>query len=188
MSVVVLAGGVGAARFLAGLMQVMDPAEIVAVVNVADDLELHGLSISPDLDTVTYTLAGAINPDTGWGLRGESWAAMGALERFAVARPPTSGAGATWFGLGDQDLATHLYRTHRRSEGAPLSTVTDEIRRAFEVPVRVLPVTDDRCRTMVTLPGEGELSFQEYFVGRKHSVAVSSVRFDGVDSARPGPG
>jgi len=188
VTVAVLAGGVGAARFLAGLMQVMDPTEIVAIVNVADDLELHGLSISPDLDTVTYTLAGAINPETGWGLRGESWAAMGALERFAAVRPATSNAAATWFGLGDQDLATHFYRTHRRREGAPLSTVTDEIRRAFEVPVRLLPVTDDRCRTMVTVPGEGELTFQEYFVGRKHAVAVTSVRFEGIDAARPAPG
>ncbi|MCU1344784.1 MAG: fbiA [Acidimicrobiia bacterium] len=188
MTVAVLAGGVGAARFLAGLVQVMDPADIVAIVNVADDLELHGLSISPDLDTVTYTLAGAINPDTGWGLRGESWAAMGALGRFSGLVPAGSTAGATWFGLGDQDLATHMYRTHRLREGATLSTVTDEIRRAFEVPVRLMPVTDDRCRTMVTVVDEGEMTFQEYFVGRHHSVAVTAVRFDGIDAARPAPG
>ncbi len=188
MTVAVLAGGVGAARFLAGLVQVMDPAQIVAVVNVADDLELHGLSISPDLDTVTYTLAGAINPDTGWGLQGESWAAMGALARFDSVRPTTSAAGATWFGLGDRDLATHLYRTHRRQEGAPLSEVTDEIRRAFGVALRGVPVTDDRCRTMVTVPEVGEITFQEYFVGKRHSVEVSAVRFDGIEDAKPAPG
>ena len=117
--IAVLAGGVGAARFLAGLVQIVEPSSITAIVNTGDDTVLHGLTICPDLDTVTYTLAGAIDPERGWGLAGESWRAMGALERFVGVRPAGSGAAATWFNLGDQDLATHLYRTHRLAEGAP---------------------------------------------------------------------
>ncbi|MDH4143764.1 MAG: 2-phospho-L-lactate transferase [Acidimicrobiia bacterium] len=176
----VLAGGVGAARFLAGLQLVVDPAEIVAIVNVGDDFDLHGLAISPDLDTVTYTLAGAVNPDTGWGLVGETWSAMQALERYG---------GATWFRLGDQDLATHLYRTQRRNDGAPLSVVTAEIAAAWRLGLRLVPVTDDPVRTMVTLAESGdEITFQEYFVHRQHSVAVSAVRFEGAERSRPAPG
>ena len=108
--IVTIAGGVGAARFLAGLVQAVDPSSCTAVVNVADDVELHGLCISPDLDTVTYTLAGEIDPDRGWGLRGETWQAMETVRRYG---------GISWFNLGDRDLGTHLYRTHRRREGAP---------------------------------------------------------------------
>ena len=179
--ITVLAGGVGAARLLAGLVQVVDPSELVAVVNVADDLEMHGLAISPDLDTVTYTLAGAIDPDRGWGLAGETWQAMDLLGRYG---------GPDWFRLGDRDLGTHLYRTGRRHAGASLSQVTAEIAAAWGLGLRLLPVTDDDLRTRVTLAGDGdgEISFQEYFVGRQHSVAVRSVRFDGADTARPAPG
>jgi LPPG:FO 2-phospho-L-lactate transferase len=183
--IAVLSGGVGAARLLAGMQQVVAPSSLTAVVNVGDDLELHGLAISPDLDTVTYTLAGAIDPERGWGLAGETWTVMAALERYAAARPPQSGAAATWFSLGDQDLATHLYRTHRLGEGATLTAVTGEIARALGVEVDILPVTDDRLRTVVTVAGEGELGFQEYFVGRRHDVAITGVRFTGADLARP---
>ena len=109
--IAVLSGGVGAARLLAGLQQVVEPARLTAIVNVGDDTVLHGLAICPDLDTITYTLAGAIDPERGWGLAGETWRVMASLERFAAVRPAGSGAGATWFALGDQDLATHLYRT-----------------------------------------------------------------------------
>jgi LPPG:FO 2-phospho-L-lactate transferase len=186
--ITVLCGGVGAARFLAGLVQVVAPADIVAVVNTGDDTVLHGLAISPDLDTVTYTLAGAIDPERGWGLGGETWAAMGALERYTGVRPDGSTAAGTWFSLGDRDLATHLYRTHRLAEGAPLSTVTAEIARAWGLGVRLLPMTDDPVRTIVDVAGEGEIGFQEYFVGRHHSVPITGVRFAGVDTARPGPG
>lgn len=178
----VLAGGVGAARLLAGLVQVVDPATVTAVVNVGDDTVLHGLHISPDLDTVTYTLAGAINPETGWGLAGESWHAMEALERYG---------GQTWFRLGDRDLATHLYRTQRHHEGAPLSTVTAEVTRAWGLEVRLLPATDEPLRTRVTVTegdDEHEIGFQEYFVGRRHVVPVTALRFDGADDARPAPG
>jgi len=180
--VTVLAGGVGAARMLSGIVQVVDPANVTAIVNVGDDLELHGLRISPDLDTITYTLAGEINPDTGWGLRGESWQAMDTVRRYG---------GITWFGLGDRDLGTHLYRTQRFAEGATLTEVTAEITDAWDLRLRLLPVTDDRVRTMVTL-AEGdeaglEVGFQEYFVQRRHGVPVSAVRFEGAEAARPGP-
>lgn len=175
----VLAGGVGAARLLSGLVAVTEPASITAIVNTADDITLHGLHVSPDLDTVTYTLAGAINPDTGWGLSGETWQAMTSLEQYG---------GEAWFRLGDRDLGTHLFRTHRLAEGAPLSAVTAEIARAWGLGLRVLPASDDAVRTMVTIAGEGEVSFQEYFVGRQHAVPVTAVRFAGADAAKPAPG
>jgi LPPG:FO 2-phospho-L-lactate transferase len=188
MTVTVLAGGVGAARYLQGLLAVRRPGEITAIVNTGDDTELHGLHICPDLDTITYTVSGSVNPETGWGLAGETWATMGALERFTGLRPPGSTAGGTWFRLGDQDLATHLYRTHRRREGAPLSTVTVEIARAFGLGLTLLPMTDDPVETRVVVAGEGEIGFQDYFVGRHHEVAVSAVRFAGVEASRPAPG
>jgi LPPG:FO 2-phospho-L-lactate transferase len=178
--VTVLAGGVGAARLLSGLVRAVDAERITAVVNTADDTVLHGLAISPDLDTVVYTVAGAIDPDRGWGLRDETWHAMEALERYG---------GITWFGLGDRDLATHLYRTQRMAEGAALSTVTAEVARSWGLRLAVVPVTDDAVRTMITLAGTGEeISFQEYFVARRHAVPVASVRFAGVESSRPAPG
>ena len=149
-------------------------------MNVGDDIELHGLHISPDLDTVTYTLADAIDPERGWGLAGETWRAMEALARYPAAR--------TWFNLGDQDLATHLYRTDRLRAGVPLSTVTGEIATAWGLALQLLPVTDDRLQTRVTVDAEGEIGFQEYFVQRHHDVAVTAVRFDGADDARPAPG
>jgi LPPG:FO 2-phospho-L-lactate transferase len=182
--ITVLAGGVGAARLLRGIVQVVDPATVTAIVNTGDDLRLHGLAISPDLDTITYTLAGAINPTLGWGLDGETWSAMDALERFAPVRPAGSGAGATWFRLGDRDLATHLYRTHRLDEGATLTEVTAEITRAWNLALRLLPMTDQPVATRVEVVDEGEISFQEYFVGRRHSVPVRAVRFEGIDAAR----
>jgi LPPG:FO 2-phospho-L-lactate transferase len=185
--IAVLSGGVGAARFLVGLAAVVDPADVTAIVNTGDDVELHGLWVSPDLDTVTYTLAGAINPETGWGLAGETWHALDALRRYEGARPEGSRAGGTWFGLGDRDLATHLYRTARLREGARLSAVVAEVSRAWGVGVRLLPMSDDPVPTMVTVD-EGEIGFQDYFVGRHHDVAVRGVRFDGAERARPAPG
>jgi LPPG:FO 2-phospho-L-lactate transferase len=176
--ITVLAGGVGAARMLAGLMQVVEPTQLTAIVNTGDDLVLHGLEISPDLDTVTYTLAGAIDPERGWGLAGESWQAMATLGRYG---------GEDWFNLGDRDLGTHLYRTARRHAGATLTEVTAEIAAAWDLGLRLLPMTDDVVRTRVTVEGEGEIGFQEYFVGRQHAVAVEAVRFDGVESSTPGP-
>jgi LPPG:FO 2-phospho-L-lactate transferase len=184
VTVAVLCGGVGAARLLAGLVRAVPPADVTAVVNVGDDMVLHGLAISPDLDTVVYTVAGAIDPERGWGLRDESWQAMATLERYG---------GATWFGLGDRDLGTHLYRTQRLRDGAPLSTVTAEVARAWDLGLAVVPVTDDPLRTMLTLaepdgsPGD-EVAFQDYFVARRHDVPVASVRFAGAEAATPARG
>jgi LPPG:FO 2-phospho-L-lactate transferase len=178
---VVLAGGVGAARLLRGMVQVHPPADITAVVNIADDVVLHGLHVSPDLDTVTYTVAGAIDDERGWGLGGETWRAMEALARYPGA--------ATWFNLGDRDLATHLFRTQRMRDGAPLSEVTAEIARAWGLEMRVLPVSDDELRTRVTLSETGEeIGFQEYFVQHRHSVDVAAIRVEGAGGARPAPG
>jgi LPPG:FO 2-phospho-L-lactate transferase len=168
-------------------VEVVPAPQVEAIVNTGDDVVLHGLHVSPDLDTVTYTLADAVPPERGWGLDGESWAVMDALERYGKVAPAGSGAAATWFRLGDRDLATHLYRTHRLAEGAPLSAVTAEVAAAWGVDVVLRPMTDDPVATVMVLP-EGEIGFQDYFVRRRHSVAVTGVRFAGVDAARPGPG
>jgi len=181
--VCVIAGGVGAARMLRALLPAVDPSKLTAVANVGDDLVLHGLHISPDLDTITYTLAGEINPETGWGLRGETWQAMETVGRYG---------GIDWFNLGDRDLGTHLYRTQRLTEGAGLATVTAEIARAWDLGLTLLPVTEDPVRTRITLaegPDAGrEVGFQEYFVQRRHGVAVAAVRVDGAEAATPAPG
>jgi LPPG:FO 2-phospho-L-lactate transferase len=186
--ITVLAGGVGAARFLRGLVNAVDPTSITVVVNTGDDSVINGLHVSPDLDTVTYTVAGAIDIERGWGLADESWRTMQALGRYADVRPTDSVAANTWFNLGDQDIATHLYRTARLAEGATLSEVTDEIRRAWGLPFRILPMTDDPVATRVDIV-EGDtitdVGFQEYFVQRRHSVPVATVRFAGAESARP---
>ncbi len=174
-----LAGGVGAARLLRGMATVVPPSEIYAIVNTGDDTVLHGLHICPDIDTVTYTLAGAVNLETGWGLQGDTWHAMAALDRFG---------GETWFRLGDNDLATHLYRTQRLSLGASLATVTAELASAWKIPTRVLPMSDDPVRTRLTLASGDDVAFQHYFVKLRHSVPVRSVRFEGADVARPSPG
>jgi LPPG:FO 2-phospho-L-lactate transferase len=167
---------------------VVDPAAVVAVVNTGDDVVLHGLRVCPDLDTVTYALAGVVDPDQGWGRAGETWAVMAALERFRAVAPPASTAGLTWFRLGDRDLATHLYRTQRLREGATLSQVMAELARVWRVHCRLLPMTDDRVETRVDVEGEGEVGFQEYFVARAHAVAVRGVRFAGAAAALPAPG
>lgn len=183
-TVAVLCGGVGAARFLLALEQAWPAARTTAIVNTADDTVLHGLHISPDLDTVTYTLAGAIDPERGWGLRDETWRAMESLARYAGVRPADSTAAPTWFNLGDRDLATHFYRTARLAEGATLGEVTAEIAAAWSLQQRIVPMSDDPVRTMVTLAVERtEVPFQEYFVQRRHAVAVRSVRFAGSETA-----
>jgi LPPG:FO 2-phospho-L-lactate transferase len=170
---------------LGGLTAVMDPAEITAVVNTGDDTVMHGLHISPDLDTVTYTLAGMINPETGWGRLDETWSAMEELRAY-------SGGRLGWFNLGDLDLGTHLYRTTRLAEGAGLSEVAAEIARRWGLGLRILPMTDDRVETRVVIDDAGpegrEVGFQEYFVGARHDVPVRAVRLAGIDRARPAPG
>lgn len=180
--IVVLAGGVGAARYLAGLMRVVNPSEITAIVNTGDDTQLHGLSISPDIDTVTYTVAGAIDPVRGWGLQDETWRAMEALEKYESVRPNNSSAAPRWFNLGDKDLATHFYRTARLHEGATLRDVTDEIRRAFNVDISIIPMSNDSVRTLVHL-SDGVVSFQEYFVKLQHAVPVTAIEFLGASTA-----
>jgi LPPG:FO 2-phospho-L-lactate transferase len=178
-----LAGGVGAARFLRGLVQVVPPDDITVVVNTGDDDWFHGLLVCPDLDTVTYTLAGAENPDTGWGLDGETFAAIDALERYAL---------PTWFRLGDRDLATHVYRSDRVRAGAPLSTIAAEIAAAWGVRSRLLPMSDDPVSTRIDVrTGDGsvaELHMQEWFVRERAEPPVVAVRFDGVDRAAAAPG
>ena len=181
--ITVLCGGVGAARFLRALRSIVDPAAVVGIVNTGDDTVLHGLSISPDLDTIVYTLAGAIDPERGWGLTEETWVAMRSLERYAAVRPEHSTAAPTWFNLGDQDLATHFYRTARLAEGASLSDVTAEIGRAWQVPERLIPMSNERVATQVTLQTGETVAFQEYFVKLRHSVPVASIRFEGAATA-----
>ena len=178
--IVTLAGGVGAARFLKGLRLVKPPRELIAIVNTGDDTVLHGLHISPDLDTVMYSLAGADNPETGWGLAGETWQAMAALERLG---------GPTWFSLGDKDLATHLYRTGRLAEGGSLSQITQELCAGFGVEITLLPMSDQPVRTLVTLADSGqEVGFQEYFVALRHEVPIDGLRFEGAATSTPAPG
>ncbi|HUF83283.1 MAG TPA: 2-phospho-L-lactate transferase [Acidimicrobiia bacterium] len=180
-----LAGGVGAARFLRGLVQVVPPDDVTVVVNTGDDDWFHGLLVCPDLDSVTYTLAGAENPETGWGLAGETFATMDALERFGS---------PTWFRLGDRDLATHLYRTQRlREGGASLSDVAAELAAAWGVRSRLVPMSDDRVATRIDarLPGQSdvtELRLQEWFVRHRSEPRVVAVRFDGAGDAVPAPG
>jgi LPPG:FO 2-phospho-L-lactate transferase len=178
-----LAGGVGAARFLAGLVDVVESASVTAIVNTGDDDEFHGLWVSPDLDSVTYRLAGASNPETGWGLAGETFHAITALARYGE---------ETWFSLGDRDLATHLYRTRRLRDGATLTAVTAEIAAAWGVETRLLPMTDDRVATRITVRvTDGtttELAMQDWFVRRRAEPPVVSVRFEGAETCRPGPG
>lgn len=185
----VLAGGVGAARFLVGLVRVVSPEHVTAVVNTGDDTVLHGLSISPDIDTVIYTLSSRIDPERGWGLRDETWRAMAALETFEHVRPAGSMAAPRWFNLGDTDLATHFYRTARLIEGATPRDVTDEIRRAFGVATSIVPMSDSPVRTRVHISSESPVeaattvAFQEYFVRLAHAVPVSAVTFEGADTA-----
>jgi len=190
--IAVLAGGVGAARFLRGLSDAIAASDITAIVNTGDDTVLHGLHISPDIDTVIYTLVDAIDSDRGWGLRDETWSAMSAVKRYATVRPIGSIAAPDWFNLGDHDIATHFYRTARLLEGAMLSEVTAEIATAWNVEARIVPMSNDIVSTRLTLAEDCDagvagstISFQEYFVKYRHSIPVSNIEFVGASSARP---
>jgi LPPG:FO 2-phospho-L-lactate transferase len=176
--VVALAGGVGAARFLDGLTRVIAPERVFIIGNTADDAEIHGLHISPDLDTVTYTLAGLANPQHGWGIRGDSFRCLEALGRLGA---------DTWFQLGDLDLATHLFRTARLREGMSLAAVTAEITGALKVRSKLLPMSNERVRTRICTTS-GELEFQTYFVKRRARDRVTAMRFEGASEALPAPG
>ncbi|MCZ7526860.1 MAG: 2-phospho-L-lactate transferase [Acidimicrobiia bacterium] len=177
-----LAGGVGAARFLRGLVRVVAPEEVTVVGNTADDDVFHGLHVAPDLDSVTYTLAGVESPETGWGLAGETFACMDAMARYGA---------PTWFRLGDRDLATHLFRTERLRAGATLSQVTTEIARAWGLRIHLLPMSDDPVATRIEVDGpEGPavLRMQEWFVRERAEPPVLGVRFEGAARAAPAPG
>jgi LPPG:FO 2-phospho-L-lactate transferase len=167
---------------------VSEPSDTVAIVNTGDDTVLHGLAISPDLDTVAYTLADAIDPVRGWGLADESWRAMEALQRYTSVRPAGSSAAPTWFNLGDRDLATHFYRTARLGEGATLSEVTAEICSAWGVAQRLVPMSNQTVSTVVTLADGRDVSFQEYFVKLRHDVPIRAVRFVAAERAELTPG
>jgi LPPG:FO 2-phospho-L-lactate transferase len=176
--IVALAGGVGAARFLEGLARVVDPCRLWIIGNTGDDTEMHGLHISPDLDTVAYTLAGLANPQHGWGLAADTFHCLEALRKLGA---------EAWFQLGDRDLATHLYRTERLREGATLTQVTAELVAAQGLRMRLLPMTDQRVRTLVKTR-RGVLDFQTYFVRRRARDTVLGVTFDGARKARPAAG
>lgn len=178
MKITALAGGIGASKFLVGLASVMPPEDITIVANTGDDIELFGLRICPDIDTVTYTLAGVINEETGWGLKGDTFECLGSLRRYRE---------DLWFNLGDRDLATHIFRTNELRNGRSLSEVTDSVRRALGVHSTILPMTDAYTPTRV-ITDEGWMHFQEYFVRRKCEPRVREIRFDNIASAAPAPG
>ncbi|HLG88569.1 MAG TPA: 2-phospho-L-lactate transferase [Alphaproteobacteria bacterium] len=175
--ILALAGGVGGAKLADGLAQILSPDELTIVVNTGDDFEHLGLNISPDLDTVMYTLAGLNNVEQGWGLAGETWSFMAATKRLG---------GETWFNLGDQDVATHVERTRRLRAGESLSAITGDLCRKLGIRHRVAPMTDDIVRTMVETDG-GTLPFQDYFVRLACKPVLKRLEFAGADSARPTP-
>jgi LPPG:FO 2-phospho-L-lactate transferase len=177
--VVVLSGGVGGARFVRGLVEVVPPAEITVVGNVGDDVEVLGLHVSPDLDSLVYTLAELHDEQRGWGRRDETWNALGTAKEL--------GDDETWFQLGDRDIGLHLVRTKALRAGEPLSAVTAGLAASLGVAVQLLPATDDRLRTVVETAA-GAFSLQEWFVKRGHRDAVEGLRFDGAADARAAPG
>jgi LPPG:FO 2-phospho-L-lactate transferase len=178
VKIAVLTGGVGGARFLRGLVDAVDPAGVTAIVNVGDDLEVLGLAVSPDLDSVLYALAGVADEDRGWGRAGESWNALETVETLG---------GEAWFRLGDRDLGVHLVRTQGMRAGRPLSAVTARLAAALGVEPTLLPATDEPLRTWLDTPN-GSFAFQDWFVARRHRDPVDRVRFEGATDARPAPG
>ena len=173
-----LAGGVGAARFLQGLVKVVPQKEITVVVNTGDDIELYGLHISPDLDIIMYTLAGIVDEEKGWGIRGDTFRCLEMLRRYGH---------ETWFNLGDKDFATHIHRTHLLRNGLSLSGATKRLCQRLGLKVRILPMTDNKFETKIVTP-EGTLHFQEYLVKRKAQDGVNGVVFEGSEKAQPAPG
>ena len=175
--ITVLAGGIGAAKFLEGLTAVMPPGEITVIANTGDDAEFHGLHVSPDMDTVLYTLAGVVNRESGWGVAGDTFHALESLKRLGI---------ETWFQLGDRDIATHLYRTTRLREGATLSAVSSELCQRFSVRCRILPMSDAPAPTRLRTSA-GWLSFQEYFVKRRQEPEVLEVDLSAAECSIPAP-
>jgi len=178
MKITALAGGVGASKFLLGLTSVMPPEDVTIIANTGDDIEMFGLRICPDIDTVTYTLAGVIDDRAGWGLRNDTFECLHNLASYGE---------DTWFNLGDKDLATHIFRTNQLRQGSSVSEITQEVCQRLGVRSTILPMSDEYTPTRV-MTDEGELHFQEYFVRRRCEPRVRSLRFDGIDSARPAPG
>src|SRR5512141_1313074 len=177
--VVALAGGVGGAKLAHGLAQILPPENLTVIVNTGDDFEHLGLYISPDVDTVCYTLAGLANPDTGWGRVAETWHAMDNLRLLG---------GPDWFNLGDQDLGTHLERTRRIEEGQCLSEITRDFCKAWDIGPTILPMTDQKVRTIVNTQEYGEMAFQEYFVHQRCEPRIEGFRFSGIEEAIPATG
>jgi LPPG:FO 2-phospho-L-lactate transferase len=177
-AIVVLSGGVGGARFLRGLVEVVEPPSVTVIGNVGDDVEVLGLHVSPDLDSILYALAGLADEERGWGRADETWQAMEVVTELG---------GEAWFQLGDRDLGLHLVRTEALRAGEALSVVTAKLTTSLGVNVRLLPATDDRLRTWVDTPA-GSFSFQEWFVARQHRDEVDRVRFEGESEAKPAPG
>lgn len=173
-----LAGGVGAARFLQGLVRVIPEEDVTVIVNTGDDIELHGLHISPDIDIITYTLANIVDEEKGWGVNGDSFRCLEMLKRYGY---------EAWFNLGDMDLATHISRTRLLRDGLPLSEVTDMHRKALGVKARILPMTDDRFETRIKTE-VGVIHFQEFLVKRGSTDRVLGVCFEGAEKAKPSPG
>jgi LPPG:FO 2-phospho-L-lactate transferase len=183
MRVTALAGGIGAGKFLRGLVRAVPAEDVTVVVNTADDVTVHGLHVSPDLDSVTYWLGDVFDRERGWGRRDETFRATEELGAF--------GASDAWFNLGDLDLATHLFRTRRLAEGATLSEVTAQVAARFGVASRLLPMSDDPVTTRVVVVAGGEeldLHFQEYWVKRRAQDQVKAIRYEGADGARSAPG
>jgi len=176
--ITVLCGGVGGSRFVRALASVVEHKRVTAIINTADDEEFHGLYVSPDPDIVTYALAGEVDEERGWGFRGETFRWLEHMRRFGH---------ETWFQVGDRDLATHLHRTRLLRDGLPLSAVVAEIARGFSVNVRLLPMSDDRVRTVVETDA-GDLPFQRFLIERHAQDPVRAVRFEGARAARPAPG
>jgi len=177
--ITVLAGGVGAARFLEGLVRVVDPAEITIIVNVGDDTDLYGVRVCPDSDIVTYTLAGLVNQERGFGLTGDTYSVVAGLKTLGV---------DAWFGLGDRDFATCLHRTNRLAAGESLHAITAGVATRLGVTCRLIPATDEAVRTKVQIDTGEWLDFQEYFVRRRNEPPVVALRYDAIESARPAPG
>jgi LPPG:FO 2-phospho-L-lactate transferase len=178
MMLAVLTGGTGGAKLIQGLSLEIDPRELFIIVNTADDLELHGLHVSPDLDTIMYTLAGVVDPSKGWGIKDDTFSVLESLERYGA---------ETWFRLGDHDLATHLTRSRLLRQGDPLSAITRRLCSALSVDARLTPMSDDRIQTRLETD-EGEISFQEYFVKRRWIPGVKRVTYAGAGASRPAPG
>jgi LPPG:FO 2-phospho-L-lactate transferase len=178
VKVVVLSGGVGGARFVRGLVDVVPPTDVTVIGNVGDDVEVLGLHVSPDLDSILYALAGWNDEERGWGRAGETWNALESAAELG---------GESWFRLGDRDLGLHLVRTQAMRGGERLSAVTARLSRAASVETRLLPATDDRLRTWLETSA-GSFPFQEWFVARGHRDEVDAVQFEGADAARPAPG